>query len=76
MYVSGPRTKKPVCKPPREKFYTVWNEIKLKPAEQYTIPPNTLHWFQAGDLGAVISEFSSNSIDKKDIFTNPEIRRI
>jgi D-lyxose ketol-isomerase len=26
----------------------------LQPGEQYTILPNTLHWFQAGDNGAII----------------------
>lgn len=55
--------------------YTVFHEIVLKPGEQYTIPPNTLHWFQAGPQGAVVSEFSSRSRDESDIFTNPAIRR-
>lgn len=55
--------------------YTVFHEIVLKPGEQYTIPPNTLHWFQAGPQGAVVSEFSSRSRDESDIFTNPQIRR-
>ncbi|MDD8016086.1 MAG: D-lyxose/D-mannose family sugar isomerase, partial [Acidobacteriota bacterium] len=44
--------------------------------EQYTLPPGTLHWFQAGDQGAVVSEFSSTSFDEKDIFTDPNIKRI
>ena len=56
-------------------YYTVFREIALKPGEQYTIPPDTLHWFQAGPEGAVVSEFSSRSTDENDIFTNPEIRR-
>lgn len=56
-------------------YYTVFHEIVLKPGEQYTIPPNTLHWFQAGPQGAVVSEFSSRSRDESDIFTNPTIRR-
>lgn len=76
IYVPGAETKSPACKPPgKEKTYTVWYEITLRPGEQYTIPPNTLHWFQAGDEGAVISEFSSRSRDEKDVFTNPEIER-
>jgi D-lyxose ketol-isomerase len=53
----------------------VFHEIALRPGEQYTIPPDTLHWFQAGPEGAVVSEFSSRSTDENDIFTNPEIRR-
>jgi D-lyxose ketol-isomerase len=57
-------------------YYTVFHEITLNPGEQYTIPPNTLHWFQAGDLGAIVSEFSSTSHDESDVFTDPRIRRI
>lgn len=57
-------------------YYTVFREIELNPGEQYTIPPDTLHWFQAGDEGAVVSEFSSTSRDEADIFTDPRIVRI
>jgi len=32
-------------------------EMVLGPGEQYTIPPNTLHSFEAGDDGAIVSEF-------------------
>ena len=56
-------------------YYTVFHEIALQPGGQYTIPPDTLHWFQAGPRGAVVSEFSSRSTDENDIFTNPNIRR-
>jgi D-lyxose ketol-isomerase len=51
------------------------DEIVLRPGEQFTIPPNTLHWFQAGDEGAVISEFSTRSRDETDVFTDPRIVR-
>jgi hypothetical protein len=37
--------------------------------------PDTLHWFQAGDEGAVVSEFSTESRDDLDVFTDPRIRR-
>ncbi|HEX4526122.1 MAG TPA: hypothetical protein VH108_05215 [Gaiellaceae bacterium] len=50
-------------------------EIVLQPGEQWTIPPNTLHWFQAGDDGAVVSEFSTRSRDETDVFTDPRIVR-
>jgi D-lyxose ketol-isomerase len=49
--------------------------LVLRPGEQYTIPPNTLHWFQAGPEGAVVSEFSSTSRDELDEFTDPRVRR-
>jgi D-lyxose ketol-isomerase len=58
-----------------EDYYTVFHEIELHPGEQYTIPPDTLHWFQAGAEGAIVSEFSSTSRDEYDIFTDPRIRR-
>jgi len=61
--------------PPNE-YFTASHEIILNPAEQYTIPRNTLHWFKAGGEGAVISEFSSHSDDATDIFTDPNFKRI
>ena len=51
------------------------NEIVLRPGEQWTIPPDTLHWFVAGDDGAVVSEFSTRSRDETDVFTDPRIVR-
>jgi D-lyxose ketol-isomerase len=47
----------------------------LRPGDQHTIPPDTLHWFKAGDEGAVVSEFSTQSRDETDVFTDPRIRR-
>jgi len=43
---------------------------------RYTLAPDTLHWFQAGAQGAVISEFSTRSVDAKDVFTDRDIQRI
>jgi D-lyxose ketol-isomerase len=51
------------------------DEIVLRPGEQWTIPPDTLHWFQAGEGGAVVSEFSTRSRDESDVFTDPQIVR-
>jgi len=59
-----------------EEYYTVFREIELNPGEQYTIPPNTLHWFQAAGDGAIVSEFSSTSRDEFDIFSDPRIKRM
>jgi D-lyxose ketol-isomerase len=50
-------------------------DIVLGPGEQYTIPPNTLHWFEAGDEGAIVSEFSTTSRDALDVFTDARIVR-
>jgi D-lyxose ketol-isomerase len=58
---------------------TLWvdgrGEVLLQPGEQFTIPPDTLHWFRAGDEGAIVSEFSTRSRDDTDVFTDPRIRR-
>ena len=54
---------------------TVFRETVLCPGEQFTIMPGTLHWFAAGDDGAVISEFSTRSTDETDVFTDTRIVR-
>lgn len=77
LYIAGKQTAKPHCTPPKgsEQYYTVWQEIVLNPGEQYTLQPDTLHWFQACPNGAVVSEFSTCSTDDTDIFTDPRIKR-
>jgi D-lyxose ketol-isomerase len=78
LYVAGKPVAKPKAKPPRtsEPCYTVFHEIELGPGDQYTVTTNTLHWFQGGPDGAVVSEFSSPSRDEADVFTDPRIRRV
>jgi D-lyxose ketol-isomerase len=77
LYVEGEPTANPACRPPASggDAFTVWHEIELRPGAQHTIAPNTLHWFQAGDDGAVVSEFSTTSMDEIDIFTDTRIGR-
>lgn len=76
LFVEGYEEKQPDVRPPfRPEYYTARRQILLLPAQQYTIPPNTKHWFQAGEEGAVISEFSSTSTDEYDVFTDPMVRR-
>lgn len=78
LYTEGEPTPEPKAQVPAgsEPYYTVFHEIELNPGEQYTLPPNTLHWFQAGEEGAIVSEFSSTSRDETDVFTDPRIERI
>ncbi len=78
LYVPGTKSARIRARLPegRERYYTVWHEVVLKPGDQYTLKPDTLHWFQAGDRGAIVSEFSSTSTDENDVFTDPNIRRI
>ncbi|AQP95859.1 Probable D-lyxose ketol-isomerase [Bacillus velezensis UCMB5036] len=75
LYVEGEKTENPSVLPPEEdkEYYTVWHEVVLEPGGQYTIPPDTKHWFQAGEEGAVVTEMSSTSTDDHDIFTDPRI---
>jgi D-lyxose ketol-isomerase len=78
LYVPGERTERPHATPPADRadYYTSWHEVALGPGDQYLMPPNTRHWFQAGPEGAVISEFSSNSRDELDVFTDPDVKRV
>ena len=77
LYVAGESN----CKPKLhglEKYSDYLNaahEIVLSPGQQYTLPPDTLHWFRAGAEGAIVSEFSTSSTDENDIFTDPRIKR-
>ena len=78
LHVPGPRTRRPKARPPRgrEATFTVFHEVVLKPGDQYTLAPDTPHWFRAGPEGAVVSEFSTTSRDELDVFTDSEVRRI
>ena len=77
VYTQGEPTADPVARVPEQdrQWLTVWHQIVLGPGEQHIIPPNTLHWFQAGDDGAIVSEFSTQSRDELDVFTDPRIGR-
>lgn len=76
LYVTGEgdRDKISAQIPPTD--VTVFHEIVLREGEQYTLYPNTWHWFQAGAEGAIVSEFSTKSRDESDLFRDPRIRRI
>lgn len=77
LYVAGEQTAEPQTQPPKRPAgaYTVFHEIVLHPGEQYTLYPDTWHWFQGGPEGAVVSEFSTRSMDEYDIFADGEICR-
>lgn len=77
LYVEGKPARRVRAKVPAgaEDSYRVRHEIVLKPGDQYTIPPDTWHWFQAGPAGAIVSEFSSTSRDPFDVFRDPRIAR-
>jgi len=78
LYVPGPEAKNIKAKIPRKykDRFSVFHEIILKPGDQYKLEPNTWHWFQGGENGAVLSEFSTHSNDAKDIFYDKKIERV
>jgi len=78
LYVPGEPVAEASATVPMDKrdTFTVWHEIILNPGEQYTLAPNTLHWFAGGPEGAVVSEFSTKSRDDLDVFTDREIQRM
>jgi len=77
LHVPGTAAVHPGCAPPARsaEHYTVFHEIVLEPGEQFTLPPDTWHWFQAGPEGAIVSEFSSTDTDEHDVFRDPRIVR-
>jgi D-lyxose ketol-isomerase len=77
LYRPGEPTAAPLAQVPahRRATYTVGHEVVLRPGEQVTLAPNTLHWFQGGPEGAVVWSFSSRATDVEDGFTDAAIRR-
>lgn len=76
LYVNGEGDKDTIRAQMPPTDVTVFHEVVLHAGEQYTLKPNTKHWFQAGGEGAIISEFSTRSRDESDVFTDPRIVRI
>jgi len=78
LYVDGPATPGRKTDPPAAPggAYTIFHEVVLLTGDQYTIAPDTKHWFKAGPGGAIVSEFSSTSCDEADIFTDTRIQRV
>ncbi|WP_336516682.1 D-lyxose/D-mannose family sugar isomerase [Pollutibacter soli] len=77
LYVSGPKNSEPFTDglDDHAQYLKVAHEVVLLPGEQYTIMPDTWHWFRSGEEGAVVSEFSTMSTDDQDIFSDPRINR-
>lgn len=77
LYVQGSPTQSPShrLRPEDEGRVSVFHEIVLNPGDQYTIMPNNLHWFQAGNEGCIVTEFSTRSTDGSDVFTDKAIVR-
>lgn len=75
LYVEGKGTSESVSVKLPDTTLSVFNEIILNPGEQYTIMPGVKHWFVGGEIGAIVSEFSTTSTDETDVFTDTRIKR-
>ena len=76
LYVAGDGSRESIRARIPNTTVTVFHEIVLREGEQYTMYPNTKHWFQAGKDGAIVSEFSTKSRDESDVFEDVRISRI
>jgi len=76
LYVEGEGEKEKIQAKLPDTKVSVFHEIVLHPGEQYTLMPGTKHWFQGGEDGAVISEFSTRSTDETDQFTDERLVRM
>lgn len=65
---SGPSPRIPAGK---EAYYTARQGLALEVGEQFTVPPNTEHWFQASDQGAVCLAFQNRVDELKNRFYDP-----
>jgi D-lyxose ketol-isomerase len=76
-YYEGSATPSPLAKPSPQDYQwlDVWHETVLKPADQLVLPPNTWHWFQAAEEGAVVWTISSKVTDSADQWMDPRIVR-
>ncbi|MCK8045460.1 D-lyxose/D-mannose family sugar isomerase [Shewanella sp. 1CM18E] len=76
IFIEGSITANPSVTLPKDiEHYTVFHEVILEKGQQLTLTPNSKHWFKAHSDGAVVSEFSTNSNDAADLFTNKAINR-
>ncbi len=75
LYVEGEGKKEDIKATLPDFETSVYHEIILEPGQQYTIMPYVKHWFQGGEDGAVISEFSTRSTDHTDKFTDKRLVR-
>jgi D-lyxose ketol-isomerase len=57
----------------KEAYYSCRNEQVLGPLGQVAIPPNTIHWFQAGPDGLVAYAFYTQAVESNNIFSDPGV---
>lgn len=55
----------------KELWYTALKKIELKVGQQFTVPSNIKHWFQAGENGSVNIAFQNRVDESHNIFYDP-----
>jgi len=77
LYVPGTRTARPHARAPRgrEAWYTVWHESRCGRAINIPSHQTPGTGSRPDPAARFVSEFSTQSLDEKDIFTDPEIQR-
>ena len=73
VYVEGEQNNTKIKIPyNKDLYYTSRHEIHLNTGEQYSVKPNTKHWFQAGSQGSVNIAFQNRVNEDYNIFYDPE----
>jgi len=73
IYIEGEQNNLDVLIPKgKVNYYTALKEIKLEVGEQFSVPPNVKHWFQAGPDGSVNIAFQNRVNEDNNIFYDPE----
>lgn len=52
-------------------YYTARKAVVLETCMQYTIPPDTAHWFHAGPEGAVVLACQNRVDEERNLFYDP-----
>lgn len=73
IYVEGDEARDDLLIPAgKDAYYTARKEIILPENKQFSVPPNTAHWFQAGPDGAVVIAFQNRVNEDHNVFYDPK----
>lgn len=73
VYIKGGGCVGPINIPAdKDPYYTARTEIALQPGEQFTVEPETEHWFQGGPEGSVNICFQNRVDENRNIFFDPQ----
>ncbi len=73
VYVEGDSHRQDLVFPEsKEPYYTARKETVLEVNEQFSVPPDTAHWFQAGPEGAVVLAVQNRVNEDYNQFYDPQ----